>query len=75
MLITEKSLFAKIILAFSARRNVTELPKANVNDPSMMVLYGIRTLCTLVVISSHRFLLYVRGGVMNSDFQERVSNS
>lgn len=61
-------------MAFSARRNFWDLPKAEESNPALRILYGTRTFCILMIIMDHRFGTYLSGPMINFDYIEKVKN-
>lgn len=63
----------KIFTAFSARQNFNELSRADESNPSLRILYGVRTICILCIIMDHRFGTFLSSSLFNFDYIEMVS--
>lgn len=64
---------SKILTAFSARQNFLELTRADESNPSLRILYGVRTICILCIIMDHRFGTFLSSALLNFDYVETVS--
>ncbi|XP_074042229.1 nose resistant to fluoxetine protein 6 isoform X3 [Leptinotarsa decemlineata] len=66
----ERSLSSKLIMAFSARENFNEMNVADNSNPALSILYGVRTLCILLIIVFHRFGTFISSAIMNFNHLE-----
>lgn len=62
----------RLFIAFSVRKNISELPKADESTPSLKIFHGVRIFCTLMIITVHRFGTFMFGPIKNLDYLENV---
>lgn len=59
-------------MAFSARKNFSDLNKLEGSDRALSILYGIKTFSIFMIIIDHRFALFIGSIVSNVDYIEEV---
>ncbi|CAH1163713.1 unnamed protein product [Phaedon cochleariae] len=61
---------SRMMMAFSARQNFNELNRADDSNPSLSILYGVRTVCILAIIMDHRFGTFISSAISNFNYLE-----
>ncbi|KAJ8954784.1 hypothetical protein NQ318_014895 [Aromia moschata] len=70
MVSVAESLSSKLIMAFSARENFLDLTRADESNPSLSILYGVRTIAILAIIMDHRFGTFISSALLNFNYVE-----
>ncbi|XP_019870876.2 nose resistant to fluoxetine protein 6 [Aethina tumida] len=66
----KKSLLYRLSMTFSARQNFNDLSKHDESNPALSILYGLRSVSILMIITAHRFGTYVSSALLNFDYIE-----
>ncbi|CAH0550691.1 unnamed protein product [Brassicogethes aeneus] len=66
----KKSLSYRLMITFSARKNFNDLSKSDESNPALTILYGLRAVSILMIITAHRFGTYVSSALLNFDYIE-----
>lgn len=74
-LLQDESIACKLLTAFSARKNGSELLQENEGSGPLKIFYGVRTFCMMMIIVDHRFATYTAGPMINLEFLEGVGKN
>ncbi|XP_050500943.1 nose resistant to fluoxetine protein 6-like [Diabrotica virgifera virgifera] len=70
-----RSPIASLFLTFSIKKNLKKLPHADDSNPALTILYGMRVICILMIITDHRFGTHLSSAVLNFELVEEQYRS